>query len=89
MATFEKNTILFNLVYRDQQVQVQTRPNQYYSLMGLIVDHLDTPGFGLCSGMGSCGTCVVEIDGIRNLSCEVAITDELANSGIIIPDVFR
>ena len=86
MATFEKNTILFTLVYKNQEILVQTRRNQYYSLMSLISAYFDIPGFGLCSGMGSCGTCVVEIDGIRSLSCDMAINDELANTWVVIQE---
>lgn len=57
--------------------------------MSLISDYLDPVGFGLCSGMGSCGTCIVEIDGMRNLSCAIAITDELANARILIREFYR
>ncbi|CAN5408517.1 hypothetical protein BH09BAC4_BH09BAC4_30240 [soil metagenome] len=88
MIDSEKNTILFTLVYKNEDVQVQTRRNQYYSLMSLISDYLDVSGFGLCSGMGSCGTCVVEIDGVRSLSCDVAVTDELANTRIVIQESY-
>ncbi|MBN8820684.1 MULTISPECIES: hypothetical protein [unclassified Spirosoma] len=52
--------------------------------MSLISAYLPVVGFGLCSGMGSCGTCVVEIDGIRSLSCGVAVSDELANTRIVV-----
>ena len=89
MINSEKNTILFTLVYKNEDVQVQTRRNHYYSLMSLISDYLDSLGFGLCSGMGSCGTCVVEIDGIRNLSCGIAVNDELANTRIVIQESYR
>lgn len=86
MATVERHTILFTLVYQQEDVQVQTKPQQYYSLMSLISDYLAPAGFGLCSGMGGCGTCAVDIDGIRSLSCAVSINDELANTRIVILD---
>lgn len=76
------NTILFTLVYQQREVPVQTHRNQYPSLMSLISDLLAVPGFGICCGMGSCGTCAVEIDGIRHLACDLPITDELANTRI-------
>jgi len=86
----EKNTILFTLVYKNQTCLIQTNRNQYHSLMTLISDHLALTGFGLCCGMGSCGTCVVEISEINStmkrttLSCSVQINDELANTIITI-----
>ncbi|WP_338877321.1 hypothetical protein WBJ53_33110 (plasmid) [Spirosoma sp. SC4-14] len=79
-----KNTIIFTLVYRGEEWPVQTHRNKYHSLMSLISAYLPVVGFGLCSGMGSCGTCVVEIDGIRSLSCGVAVSDELANTRIVV-----
>jgi ferredoxin len=86
----EKNTILFTLIYQDKQYPVQTRRDQYYSLMTLIADHLSIPDFGLCSGMGSCGTCMVKISEKYSsierftLACDVQINDELANTKITI-----
>lgn len=86
----EKNTILFTLVYKDQEYPMQTNANQYYSLMALISGHLAIPGFGLCSGMGSCGTCLVDICdrhsavGRSTLSCDVQVNDQLANTVISI-----
>jgi len=47
-------------------------------------------GFGLCSVMGSCGTCMVEImekkaSVVRHtLSCDVQVNDELANTIITV-----
>ncbi|MEO5997563.1 MAG: 2Fe-2S iron-sulfur cluster-binding protein [Chitinophagaceae bacterium] len=86
----EKNTILFTVIYQETEYPVQTRRNQYYSLMTLISDRLALPGFGLCCGMGSCGTCMVEIrDSFSNrkrfeLSCDIQINDDLANTTIIV-----
>ncbi|GAB3994408.1 hypothetical protein GCM10028807_32150 [Spirosoma daeguense] len=82
------NTILFTLVYQQQEVHVQTYPNQYHSLMSLISDYLAIPGFGICCGMGSCGTCVVEIDDIRHLSCDLPISDELANTQVVLKETY-
>jgi len=89
----EKTTILFTLFHKGERYPVQTFPNQYYSLMTLISDQLAIPGFGLCCGMGSCGTCVVQIankySGPKQqvLSCGTLVNDDLANTQIIIPDV--
>ena len=87
----EKNTIIFKLVYQDKEYQVQTRRDQYHTLMSLIADHLSILDFGLCCGMGSCGTCMVEINEkyspIRQfiISCDVQIDDALSNTTINIP----
>ena len=85
-----KNTILFTIIFQALEYKVQTRRNQYYSLMTLISDHLALPDFGLCSGMGSCGTCLIEIkENYLNrkrtgLSCNIQINDDLSNTVIII-----
>ena len=85
-----KNTILFTIIFQALEYKVQTRRNQYYSLMTLISDHLALPDFGLCSVMGSCGKCLVAIkDNYSNrkrtgLSCNIQINDDLSNTVIII-----
>lgn len=82
----EKNTIIFTLVYLGKEYRVHTYKNEYHSLMVLIADHLSLSGFGLCSGMGSCGTCMVKIKEkypsfVRcTLSCDVQVNDQLANT---------
>lgn len=87
----EKNTIILTLVYQDKEYMIHARRDQYHTLMTLIVDHLTIIDFGLCCGMGSCGTCMVEIiekySPINQvaLSCDVQINDALANTTIIIP----
>ena len=88
----KKNTILFTLVYQDKQYPAKTRRDQYHTLMALIADHLSILGFEPCSGMGSCGTCMVKISEKHSsteritLSCEVQISDELANTQITIAE---
>ena len=60
--------------------------------MTLISDQLAIQEFGLRSGMGSCGTCMVDIYEKRvpykksTLSCDVQVDEELANSKIVIPN---
>ena len=90
--TTEKNTIILTLIHECKEYQVQTTKDQYHTLMVLISDHLSLVDFGLCCGMGSCGTCMIEISEKRAavkqfvLSCEVQISDELANARITIPE---
>ena len=73
-----------------EQYRVRARSKQYYSMMSLISDQLAIPGFGLCSGMGSCGTCMVDVcnkvtGGKRShLSCDLPVNDELENMVIVI-----
>ena len=86
----EENMIMLTLVFDGKEYRIQTKRNQYHTLMTLIADHLAILSFGLCSGMGSCGTCLVKISEKYSpierfaLSCEVQISDELANSKITI-----
>lgn len=86
----EENTIIFTLVYLGGDYPVRTYKNEYHSLMVLIAVHLDLIGFGQCSVMGSCGTCMVEImekkaSVVRHtLSCDVQVNDELANTIITV-----
>lgn len=92
MPDIEKHTILLTLHRLGEAHRVQTFKGQYYSLMTLIAYQLPIPGFGLCSGMGSCGTCLVQVttkhSGVTRsvLACDVQIDDELSNTDIIIPD---
>lgn len=85
-----KDTILFTIIFQEMEYKVQTRINQYHSLMTLISDHMALPDFGLCSGMGSCGTCMVEIKANYperkrlGLSCDIQINDDLNNTKIMI-----
>jgi len=93
MPTVE-NIILFKISYQGHITEVRTYPNQYYSLMTLISDQLAIPGFGLCSGMGSCGTCLVQISnsyhqGVKNvLACAISINDDLANVLVTVSGVY-
>lgn len=88
----EMNPITFTISHQGQELPVRTYQNQYFSLMSLIVDKLQIQGFGMCSGMGSCGTCLLSIYHNKStieratLSCQVAIDDELANVKIVLPE---
>jgi hypothetical protein len=88
-----KSTILFRIEYKGQNYLVSTYPNQYYSLMTLISDHLTLANFGICSGMGSCGTCIVSIkqkfSSVQQhaLACEIPVNDELSGTIIEISEV--
>lgn len=80
----ETRNINFTLVIGQEEFMIQTSRNQYHSLMTLIADRFNLADFGLCSGMGSCGTCDVEMDGESALGCEIAVNDSLANTRIVV-----
>ena len=85
-------TIQLTLHHLDETYRVQTSRGRYHSLMSLIADHLAIPGFGLCCGMGSCGTCLVKITSKHSfissnvLACSILVNDDLSNTAIFIPD---
>lgn len=85
------HTIQLILICPGKKYVVATYKNQYHSLMSLISEYTELQGFGLCSGMGSCGTCLVEItDPAGNfkrtlLSCEIQVNEDLSNVIIKIP----
>ncbi|WP_374759819.1 2Fe-2S iron-sulfur cluster binding domain-containing protein [Mucilaginibacter dorajii] len=88
----ENNTIHLTLYHLGESLRIQISPGQYHSLMLVISDHLAIPGFGLCCGMGSCGTCLVQIVspyskiGRNVLACDIPVNDDLANMIILVPD---
>jgi aerobic-type carbon monoxide dehydrogenase small subunit (CoxS/CutS family) len=91
MPANERN-ISLTIIYKGESYPIQTYLNEYGSLMTLISDHLAIPGFGLCCGMGSCGTCLVTIGNKYALAsrpvlaCDTQVNDELANTQITISD---
>lgn len=88
----QENTINLTLHYLGEEHRVQTNRTRHHSLMTLIVDELAIPGFGLCCGMGSCGTCLVQIAHQQSqvkrpvLACSMMINDDLANVDVFVPD---
>ena len=56
--------------------------------MTLISDQLQVSGFGLCSCMGSCGTCLVAIDGMHTLACAAQVNDDIANTQIVVEEAY-
>ena len=84
--------ISLTIIYKGENYPIQTYLNEYGSLMTLISDHLVIAGFGLCCGMGSCGTCLVTISNkyasaSRSvMACGMQINDELSNTQITFSD---
>jgi hypothetical protein len=92
MHSEARTTIPLTLIYLGETYRLQTYPGQFHSLMTLISDHLAIPGFGLCCGMGSCGTCLAELAESQAslkrpvLACGIQVNDELSNACVFIPD---
>ncbi|KAA0991974.1 2Fe-2S iron-sulfur cluster-binding family protein [Dyadobacter aurulentus] len=80
----EPGLINFTVIYREQSHEVQVPKGRYFSLMSLLSDYLHLSGFGICSGMGSCGTCEVYIRGRIVPACTIPVDDALAGSIINI-----
>lgn len=52
--------ITITIIHGDQEYQLKTYHNEYRNLMMLISDKIYIEEFGQCTGMGRCGTCLVE-----------------------------
>lgn len=85
--------IEFTLVWKDTTTPVHIQAGAFHSLMGLISAKLAIPGFGICNGMGSCGTCALRIvtpsTGIsrRVLSCSVPVDTSLMGKQVVVDGV--
>lgn len=53
--------IHFKLIHNLITHHFEIKKTEYFSLLTLISERLQIPGFGVCNGMGSCGTCVIKI----------------------------
>ncbi len=63
--TTHKNDITFTLVYFDEEITVQTYEGEFRNLMILINEKIYVEDFGECKGIGRCGTCLVETEGMN------------------------
>lgn len=80
----ESNIIPFTLFIDRYEFRIQASRNTYQSLMTLIADRFYLAEFGLCCGMGSCGTCEVVINGRKTLACETAVDDSLTHCRVVV-----
>ena len=62
MTTHHRD-IIFNLVYFDQTITVETYEGEFRNLMVLINEKLYVEDFGECKGIGRCGTCLITVAG--------------------------
>ncbi|MFA5244547.1 MAG: 2Fe-2S iron-sulfur cluster-binding protein [Pedobacter sp.] len=57
--------ICLTVLYGSEEYLIQTFHGEYRDLKCLIADRLFTENFGECGGVGRCGTCMVEIEGLN------------------------
>jgi 2Fe-2S ferredoxin len=62
--TTHKNDIAFTLLYLDEEIKVETYEGEFRNLMILINEKIYVEDFGECKGIGRCGTCLVETEGM-------------------------
>jgi 2Fe-2S ferredoxin len=60
--------IVFTVFFEEEEYKIHTYEGEYRSLMHLIYDKMYTEDFGVCKGMGKCGTCLVEVSGLKGAS---------------------
>ncbi len=56
--------IVFSLTYFNETITVTTYEGEYRNLMVLINEKIYLEDFGECKGIGRCGTCLVEVNGL-------------------------
>jgi 2Fe-2S ferredoxin len=64
MVTHEKD-IFFTLIYFEEEIKVATYEGEFRNLMILINEKIYLEDFGECKGIGRCGTCLVEVEGLH------------------------
>lgn len=63
-----ENDIFFTLIYSGEELKVSTYEGEYRNLMILINEKIYVEDFGECRGIGRCGTCLVEVEGMNALA---------------------
>lgn len=63
-----KRDISFKLVCRDEEVIIETYEGEFRNLMVLINEKIYVEDFGECKGIGRCGTCLVEAEGLSSVA---------------------
>ena len=62
--TLHKCDIRFTLIYFDEEIIVETYEGEFRNLMVLINEKIYVEDFGECKGIGRCGTCLIETQGL-------------------------
>ena len=63
--------ISFTLQCLDEEITVTTYEGEFRNLMTLINEKIYVEDFGECKGIGRCGTCLVEVDGLGSEALEM------------------
>ncbi len=63
--------ISFIIQYNGEDYSIGTHTHAYRNLMVLIKDRIYPDSFGECGGMGRCGTCCVNISGLKEGSSKM------------------
>lgn len=56
--------ISLTLIHFDEEVTIETYEGEFRNLMVLINEKIFVEDFGECKGIGRCGTCLVEVEGL-------------------------
>lgn len=67
----QKRNINFTLIYFDEEIKIETYEGEFRNLMILINEKIYVEDFGECKGIGRCGTCLVEVEGLNDLASEM------------------
>ena len=59
-----KRDIIFSLTCLNETITVATYKGEFRNLMVLINEKIYVEDFGECKGIGRCGTCLVEVEGL-------------------------
>ncbi|MEO6845231.1 MAG: hypothetical protein ABI184_08660, partial [Ginsengibacter sp.] len=59
-----KRDIIFSLTCLNETIKVSTYKGEFRNLMVLINEKIYVEDFGECKGIGRCGTCLVEVEGL-------------------------
>ena len=71
LMTTHHRDIIFNLVYFDDEIKVETFEGEFRNLMVLINEKIYIEDFGECKGIGRCGTCLIEVEGLNIMAEEM------------------
>lgn len=63
-----KRDISFTLICFDEEVSIETYEGEFRNLMVLINEKVYAEDFGECKGIGRCGTCLVEVEGLNGIA---------------------
>lgn len=71
MSSGSYTDISFTLINGDEKIEVQTAEGAYRNLMVLINEKIYVEDFGECKGIGRCGTCLIETEGLEAAGAEM------------------